>query len=442
MEMMDNLPTGWTKKKLPQVAEVIMGQSPPSSTYNTVGDGLPFFQGKAEFGNLYPSVIKYCNSPKKIAEAGDVLISVRAPVGPTNLCKEKSCIGRGLSAFRPNQVTTTKYLFYYMRNIESWLSSQGTGSTFTAISKTDLENIEILLPHLNEQRRIVAKLEKLLQKVDACKERLDKIPTILKRFRQSILAAACSGRLTADWREQQTEALPDRLEQSQGGELPPTWKLSVVERLTTIGSGQSSKIIISKCKTEGEIPWFKVSDMNLEGNEKFMLRSQNYLSPREVAVLRIRIFPVGTVIFPKRGGAISTNKKRILTQPSCIDSNTMALTPHGCSSDYFWMWFCTVDLGRLSDGSNVPQINNPDILPLEVPLPPSAEQQEIVRRVEALFKIADQIEERYKKGRAYIDKLTQSILAKAFRGELVPQDTNDEPASELLKRIKTECAVK
>jgi type I restriction enzyme S subunit len=442
MEMMDNLPTGWTKKKLPQVAEVIMGQSPPSSTYNTVGDGLPFFQGKAEFGNLYPSVIKYCNSPKKIAEAGDVLISVRAPVGPTNLCKEKSCIGRGLSAFRPNQVTTTKYLFYYMRNIESWLSSQGTGSTFTAISKTDLENIEILLPHLNEQRRIVAKLEKLLQKVDACKERLDKIPTILKRFRQSILAAACSGRLTADWREQQTEALPDRLEQSQGGELPPTWKLSVVERLTTIGSGQSSKIIISKCKTEGEIPWFKVSDMNLEGNEKFMLRSQNYLSPREVAVLRMRIFPVGTVIFPKRGGAISTNKKRILTQPSCIDSNTMALTPHGCSSDYFWMWFCTVDLGRLSDGSNVPQINNPDILPLEVPLPPSAEQQEIVRRVEALFKIADQIEERYKKGRAYIDKLTQSILAKAFRGELVPQDTNDEPASELLKRIKTECAVK
>lgn len=440
--MMDNLPTGWTKKKLPQVAEVIMGQSPPSSTYNTVGDGLPFFQGKAEFGNLYPSVIKYCNSPKKIAEAGDVLISVRAPVGPTNLCKEKSCIGRGLSAFRPNQVTTTKYLFYYMRNIESWLSSQGTGSTFTAISKTDLENIEILLPHLNEQRRIVAKLEKLLQKVDACKERLDKIPTILKRFRQSILAAACSGRLTADWREQQTEALPDRLEQSQGGELPPTWKLSVVERLTTIGSGQSSKIIISKCKTEGEIPWFKVSDMNLEGNEKFMLRSQNYLSPREVAVLRMRIFPVGTVIFPKRGGAISTNKKRILTQPSCIDSNTMALTPHGCSSDYFWMWFCTVDLGRLSDGSNVPQINNPDILPLEVPLPPSAEQQEIVRRVEALFKIADQIEERYKKGRAYIDKLTQSILAKAFRGELVPQDTNDEPASELLKRIKTECAVK
>lgn len=95
-----------------------------------------------------------------------------------------------------------------MRNVEDWLSAQGTGSTFTAITKEHLENIEVILALLNEQRRIVAKLEKLLGKVDACKERLDKIPIILKRFRQSVLSAACSGRLTADWREKNPDVEP------------------------------------------------------------------------------------------------------------------------------------------------------------------------------------------------------------------------------------------
>ena len=92
-------------------------------------------------------------------------------------------------------------MLHYFRFIEPSLSQQGTGSTFTAISKKDVEGIEVPLAPLNEQRRIVAKLEKLLAKVDACNERLEKIPAILKRFRQSVLAAACSGRLTADWRE-------------------------------------------------------------------------------------------------------------------------------------------------------------------------------------------------------------------------------------------------
>jgi len=88
--------------KLQEVAEIIMGQSPPGDTYNETGDGLPFFQGKAEFGETCPTVKKWCNAPKKIAEAGDILMSVRAPVGPTNLASERCCIGRGLAAIRAN----------------------------------------------------------------------------------------------------------------------------------------------------------------------------------------------------------------------------------------------------------------------------------------------------------------------------------------------------
>src|SRR3989475_4643420 len=204
--MTADLPGGWQEAELPAVAELNMGQSPPSNTYNIEGSGLPFFQGKTEFGKIYPSPVKYCSHPSKIAEAGDILISVRAPVGPTNLCRERSCIGRGLAAIRPIGAIPSYYLLYYLRNIEPWLSRQGTGSTFTAISKSDLEQLTLPVAPLAEQLRIVAKLEKLLGQVDACQQRLAKIPALLKRFRQSVLAAACSGRLTADWRRENPDA--------------------------------------------------------------------------------------------------------------------------------------------------------------------------------------------------------------------------------------------
>ena len=99
-ENLQTLPKRWVSSRLGDVAEIVLGQSPPSSTYNENENGLPFYQGKLEFGNIYPSPQKWCTEPKKIAEKGDVLISVRAPVGPTNICPERSCIGRGLAAIR------------------------------------------------------------------------------------------------------------------------------------------------------------------------------------------------------------------------------------------------------------------------------------------------------------------------------------------------------
>src|SRR5438128_864530 len=148
--MTDDLPRGWLEVELPAVAELNMGQSPPSNTYNVDGKGLPFFQGKTEFGKIYPSAVKYCSDPSKIAEVGDILISVRAPVGPTNLCRERSCIGRGLAAIRPRGEIPTRYLLFYLRSIEAWLATQGTGSTFTAISKSDLEELRVRLAPLGE----------------------------------------------------------------------------------------------------------------------------------------------------------------------------------------------------------------------------------------------------------------------------------------------------
>lgn len=202
------LPDGWVCAKLPEISEIIMGQSPPSSTYNTDEKGLPFFQGKAEFGELYPKPIKWCIEPKKVAQKNDILISVRAPVGPTNICHEESCIGRGLAAIRPKTGIPTMFIIYFLRVIEKELALSGTGPTFEAISKKDIVNIQIPLPPLAEQHRIVAKLEALLAQVNAAKEHLAAVPPIIKRFRQSVLAAACSGRLTEDWRREHPDVEP------------------------------------------------------------------------------------------------------------------------------------------------------------------------------------------------------------------------------------------
>ena len=128
------VPKGWELKKLgdPDVSEIIMGQSPPSSTYNTEQNGLPFFQGKKDFGDKFPTTRTWCNKPKKIAKKGDILISVRAPVGSTNWAKEECCIGRGLSAIRVK--IEPEYVYYFIKSLEYKLSKSGTGSVFNSIS--------------------------------------------------------------------------------------------------------------------------------------------------------------------------------------------------------------------------------------------------------------------------------------------------------------------
>ena len=139
---------------LSDVAKIIMGQSPPSSTYNTTGKGLPFFQGKADFGEMYPTPRVFCSKPNRIAEPGDILMTVRAPVGPTNINVVQSCIGRGLAAIRASKSIDRDYLLYFLRFYEPELAKAGTGSTFAAISRDDLETVKIPLPPLPEQRRI------------------------------------------------------------------------------------------------------------------------------------------------------------------------------------------------------------------------------------------------------------------------------------------------
>ena len=140
-------------KKMAEVCKITMGQSPESHTYNIEGHGLPFFQGKAEFGHVYPEVVRYCSDPRKIAEADSVLLSVRAPVGAVNIAKERCCIGRGLAAIEAvAHISHCRYIFYYLRSIETILANQGVGSTFTALGKRILKELKFLFPHWKPNR--------------------------------------------------------------------------------------------------------------------------------------------------------------------------------------------------------------------------------------------------------------------------------------------------
>jgi len=189
---LDSKGTDRKMNKLEEVAEIIMGQSPPSSTYNTKRNGLPFLQGKFEFGEIYPVPIKFCSQPLRIAKKNDVLLSVRAPVGPVNLAPSECCIGRGLSAIRAKAEKLDQlFLFYFMKLNEERMSLLGCGSTFNAIGRDHIEKIKISLPSLQTQRQIVAKL----QSVQDYKKKLLEQNQKLQELFNSCLDRAMKGKL-------------------------------------------------------------------------------------------------------------------------------------------------------------------------------------------------------------------------------------------------------
>lgn len=167
------------KVRLSTVTEIIAGQSPPSTTYNSNGIGLPFYQGKADFGDKHPQPKIWCTEPIKIAQKNDILISVRAPVGTVNINAETSCIGRGLSAIRPLKIYG-EYIFYVLKFEEKNIAKLGVGSTFSAITQKDLKEIEIPFPSYADQIRIANVLGKIEDVIQARKNAINQLDELVK----------------------------------------------------------------------------------------------------------------------------------------------------------------------------------------------------------------------------------------------------------------------
>jgi len=213
------LPKEWSSERLDACATVIMGQSPPSSSYNERGVGFPFFQGKKEFGSVHPTVEKWTTEGSRFALPGDILVSVRAPVGPTNVADIECVIGRGLAAIRSNDKLDQKFLHSTLRALEADLASRGTGTTFDSISKESLRSIPVPIPPIEEQRRIVEILDEQLSRLDAALESVRVVREKAAQFRRSLLNVAFSGELTG----------PDLA----------TWRLTTLNDVATLVNGRA-----------------------------------------------------------------------------------------------------------------------------------------------------------------------------------------------------------
>ncbi|WP_281415287.1 restriction endonuclease subunit S [Geobacter hydrogenophilus] len=437
------MPAGWEMPLLGDIVKITQGNSKLTKKMFESGGKYTAFSGSGPDGLME----SFEHEGRAI-----ILSSVGARCGKCFKANGKWTAIANTAIIRPfiDSEQLFNYLFYLLNNEDFWPKG-GTAQPFVQTGLAQRE-ASIPLPPLNEQRRIVAKLEELLAKVDASQQRLAKILVILKRFRQAVLAAACSGRLTADWREENTDCVGANLVfaqkegQSQGlplqnggegEELPEGWQLCSIADVGKVCNGSTPS---RKCPQywDGDINW--VSSGEVRNN--IITGTRETISKDGYDNSSVRLLPSGTVLLAMIGEGKTRGQTAVLEIGATINQNIAAVVIDSeiIASKYLWYWFqCQYETTRQSGSGSGPQaLNCQRVRELPLNLPPLPEQHEIVRRVEALFTLADQLEGRYQKAKAHVDRLTQSILAKAFRGELVPQDPNDEPASVLLERIRVE----
>ena len=428
----ENLPKGWVWATLEKISEIILGQSPPSSTYNSNGDGLPFYQGKLEFGKLYPTPRKWCTAPKKIAEKGDVFISVRAPVGPTNLCLEKSAVGRGLAAIRGLGGIESFFVLYLLRTFANEIASRGTGTTFDAITGNQLKTFEIPLPPLAEQRRILAKLEVLFTQLDTAVDSLKKAQMQLQQYRRSTLKAAFNGELTKEWREEHLEKLesmsvsetlpPDNLL-----ELPDSWVWTRLEAISEIILGQSPSSTTYNTSGKG-LPFY-------QGKLEF---GKLHPIPRKWCTKPKKIAEKGDVFISVRAPVGPTN---LCPEKSAVGRGLAAIRSLHEIQPFFILYLMRRfenEIASKGTGTTFKAVTGNQLKTFQIPLPPLLEQEQIVSELERHLSTADEIEKTITAELKRAKRLRQSILKQAFSGKLVPQDPNDEPADILLAHIEAE----
>ena len=435
---LSELPEGWAWTTLEDCTEILDSQRVPINAK----ERETRISGKSE-NELYP----YYGATGQVGWIDDFLFDDElillgedgAPFldfskDKAYLIKGRSWVNNHAHVLRARTTITSNQLLCHYLNIFDY-HEYVTGTTRLKLNQSLMRKIPVPLAPLPEQHRIVAKIKELFTRLDAGIDALHKVGAQLKRYRQSVLKAAFEGKLTETWRAEHQDGIEPASPVTS--DLPDGWMWTTVGSIGKIASGQTPKGI-NDLGSEGDIPFYKISDMNKPGNEKFMRNSEITLDEDGIEKLGIHVRERGTVIFPKRGGAIATNKKRILTCPSAYDLNIMGVLPQNVSTDFFYQWLSSIDLARLSDGSNVPQLNHKDIHPLPFPLPARGEQQVIVSEIECRLSVADEVEKTVVAELKRAEQLRQSILKKAFSGELVPQDSNDEPASVLLERIRAE----
>lgn len=308
------------------------------------------------------------------------------------------------------------------------------GAGLQHVTKGVFEGTEVALPPRTEQKRIADKLDTVLTRVDAVNTRLARVAPLLKRFRQSVLAAAISGRLTNEWRSaigqsSKYQTVDLTIPYAHVISAPATWILKRFdEAIDLIGGSQPPKAVFSDVEQEGYVRLIQIRDYK---SDKYKTHIPRDLARRFCTRSDVMIGRYGPPIFQILRGLEGAYNVALM----------MAVPKDGLFlNDYLYYMLQHPDLLRYVEAGSdrtagQDGINKDHLIKYPVFIPSQDEQVEIVRRVETLFAFADRLEARLQNAQTAADRLTPSLLAKAFRGELVPQDPSDEPASELLKRL-------
>ncbi|HBN6202030.1 TPA: restriction endonuclease subunit S [Vibrio parahaemolyticus] len=373
---------------------------------------------------------------RKVVHVHDVIVSLTRPnlnavaLIPDEL--DKQFASTGFEIIRPIEGVDSRFIFALVRSnrFVDAISGVVKGALYPAAKSVDVRNYEFGLPPLNEQIRIANKLDSILAKVDKAQAHLDKIPAILKRFRQSVLAAATSGELTKEWREEM-------------GFTKDTWLPTSIDSLSVrafdgpFGSKLKTAdytdhgIKVARLENIGHLV-FNAEKQTFISETKYQELVKNTLEHNDVLFSSFVDEEIRTCLFDERFGT-HINKADCF----CIRPNQEIVSPEflmyslACKHTY-------EKIKKQVHGATRPRVNLRFLKSFEIAIPNPKEQLVVVDKINQLFSKANKVERQYLEAKARLDRLTQSILAKAFRGELVPQDPNDEPAEKLLERIVAE----
>jgi Restriction endonuclease S subunits len=378
----EELPEGWEWVRLENAADINMGQSPSGTSYNEYGEGTPFLQGNAEFGDTYPKHKKFTTEPSKIAKKGSILISVRAPVGDTNIADLNYCIGRGLASLSLKN-GDNKYLLYLLRSMKPMIEAKGTGSTFKAISKSILNDIEIPLPPLPVQRQIVA----VLEQVEALKRQRQEADALTGALLQSVFI----------------EMFGDPKKNERG------WEVFPIELLCEgVVPGRNKPR-----KFGGSIPWITPTDVD----SRYITFSKENLTVDldEIDRCGNKLIPSNSVIMTCVGdlGVTAINKN-----PVVLNQQFHAFICSSLINPYFLMYYLKFQrdyFDKMATKTIVKYMNKSKCNSIPVSLPPLALQQQFARIVEEVERIRGKQAESGKE----IEALCGVLMQRAFRGELV-----------------------
>lgn len=456
--MTKQFPSHWESVEFGDVTKIVGGGTPPSKDSGnfTACDGIPWLTPADLSGvrlqyirrgarNLTEQGFAACSATKM--PAGTVLFSSRAPIGYVAIAANEIATNQGFKSFVLPAGLESRYVYYYLRHIKPLAEQRATGTTFKELSGAAAAMLPLLIAPEGEQKRIADKLDTVLGRVDACRDRLDRVGPLLKRFRQSVLAAATSGSLTEDWRAARSATEQSTHPQGIVGDsefedvanvtsdIPDAWGWG---RLA-LGITEASYGTASKSSKIGAMPVLRMG--NLQGGKidwvDLVYSNDDYDN-------RKYILAPGDVLFNRTNSPELVGKTAIYLgeQPAIYAGYLIRVKCSPAILNPKYANFClNAPYGRAycwavkSDGVSQSNINAEKLRKFPVPYCEIEEQEEIVRRVEALFAFADRMEARLAQARIAADRLTPALLAKAFRGELVPQDPNDEPAAELLKRL-------